>query len=224
MKTERKPIQKPHTSRGFTLPEVMVSATILTVLLGIFINIFLDTSQIAFVSDERNQINRDIRTLTAEMSHYARSSNYFAIYPSFAEADRDEAEDQLLEGNSGDFLVLVYQGEPPNLQVLSIRPTTRIVGYYRAADAANQGPVRKFDIEIPASRQDLPLEELLPSASAINAYAQVIELSEGLANGRLFYNLWGTSVMINGKIIHGNAAKRVTDTYNFTVSPRGQQG
>lgn len=209
---------------AFTLTEVMVSTAILTVMMGIFTNIFLDTSQIAFVSDERNQINRDVRTLTGHMSNFARSANYFVIYPSYETVDRDEPQDQLIEGNAGDFLVLVYQGNPTNLQILNVRPTTRIVGYYRAPDASNKGPVRKFDLSIPPAMQDLPLEQLLPDASLINSYSQVIELSEGLANGRLFYNLWGTSVMVNGKIIHGNAAKRVTDTYNFTISPRGQQG
>jgi len=49
----------------------------------------------------------------------------------------------------------------------------------------------------------------------------VIELSRGLADERLFYNFWGRSVMVNGQIHHGNDAKRVTETYNFTISPRG---
>jgi len=49
----------------------------------------------------------------------------------------------------------------------------------------------------------------------------VVQLSEGLADGRLFYNFKNRTVMINGKIIHGNQAKWVTDTYNFSISPRG---
>jgi hypothetical protein len=51
-------------------------------------------------------------------------------------------------------------------------------------------------------------------------------MSKGLANGRLFYNIRSKSVMVNGQIIHrGGLGKtryeRATNTYNFTISPRG---
>jgi hypothetical protein len=211
--------------QAFTLLEVLIAISGLSVLSLIFTSVYLDCYKVAFVSDERNQINRDIRTITGELSHYARASNYFLLYRSFASEDRDTVGDQLAEGNAGDLLVLVYQGDADIMDLSAARPTMRIVGYYRApAGTSFSGPVRKFDIAIAEDDREKPIETLLPSASLINTFPKVIELSEGLADGRLFYNLWGRSVMVNGKILHGNAAKRVTDTYNFTVSPRGQQG
>lgn len=215
-------------SKAFTLVEVLIAVTGLSVLMMIFTGVYLDSYQIAFVSDERNQINRDIRTVTGELSQFARASNYFLLYKSFDNTDHDAASDQLIEGNSGDFLVLVFQGEADIFDLNKVRPTTRIIGYFRAPsdpnDPSSSGPVRKFDLSIASANQDKPIEALLPDAANANSFPKVIELSEGLADGHLFFNLWGRSVMVNGKILHGNAAKRVTDTYNFTVSPRGQQG
>ena len=48
-----------------------------------------------------------------------------------------------------------------------------------------------------------------------------MELARGLANESLFSNLRDLTIIVNGEIVHGNNAKRVTDTYNFTISPRG---
>lgn len=227
LSTEKRPMKSTDT-HGFTLVEIMFAVAGLSVLMLIFTSVYLDCYKVAFVSDERNQINRDIRMVTSELALYARASNYFKLYKSFASEDRDSGTDKILQGNSGDFLVLIYQGAA-DLEVLTaVRPTKRIVGYFRApavpGDPASFGPVRKFDIEIDEASQDLAIEELLPSAASMDSFPAVIEMSEGLSDGHLFYNFEGSSIMVNGKIIHGNDAKRVTDTYNFTISPRGQQG
>jgi hypothetical protein len=50
---------------------------------------------------------------------------------------------------------------------------------------------------------------------------EVVELAKGLADNQLFSNFRERTIIVNGEIVHGSAAKRVTDTYNFTVSPRG---
>ena len=51
--------------------------------------------------------------------------------------------------------------------------------------------------------------------------SHMLELAKGLANERLFYNYRDHSIVVNGQILHGNAARSVTNTYNFTISPRG---
>jgi hypothetical protein len=43
----------------------------------------------------------------------------------------------------------------------------------------------------------------------------------GLSNRYNFYNYQNKSVITRAKIVHGNRAKRVTNTYNFTITPRG---
>jgi type II secretory pathway component PulJ len=211
---------------GFTLLEAVVSMLILSIALGMIIMFFVETTTSSFVSEEKNKINNDIRTLTNEMATHARQANYFLLYSSFQTADRKDVTSRLFSGKSGDFLVLVYQGDrDPTVSITAPRPTERIIGYYRAPsnpkDPSSMGPVRRFIIDIPAAKQYNSIESLLPPASQIDAYSEVVELSQGLADQRLFYNFWDRSVMINGKIIHGVDAKRVTDTYNFTISPRG---
>ena len=105
----------------------------------------------------------------------------------------------------------------------TLPPIERIVGYYRSIDDTvnNTGPIRKFDIDIAVADQNDPIEDLIPAISTVDTHETIIELSEGLANERLFYNFRERSIMVNGQIYHGNDAKRVTDTYNFTISPRG---
>lgn len=213
--------------RGFTLTEIMVSMTVLSILMALFMSVYLDASRMAFLSEGKNLINRDVRNVTQQMSRTARSASYFALYRSFNYDDRDELSDQVLEGGTGDFVVFVFQGWPETGTQLSARPTERIVGYYRAVqnpdNSSEHAPVRKFEIDVPLADRHRSLEALLPPANKVHEYPMVVELSEGLANGDLFFNLWNSSLMVNGKIIHGNEAKRITETYNFTISPRGMQ-
>jgi hypothetical protein len=148
------------------------------------------------------------------MSDNATYSNHFLVYPSFA--DRTAPVN---DGLSGDFLVLVYRDPADQARI------ERLVGYYRApADALNpasEGPVRKFDLRFnPSSTQ--AVAALLPAVTTSTGHPEVVELSRGLSNGRLFYNFLDRSIMVKGEIIHrGSLERRATNTYNFTVSPRG---
>lgn len=214
------------SARGFTLLEAIIAMSLVSIAMAMILGFFVETTTSSFISEEKNKINHDIRKLTNEMATNARQANYFLLYSSFQAADRANVASRLFSGNSGDFLVLVYQGDrDPSVSITAPRPTERIIGYYRAPsnpnDPSSVGPVRRFIIDIHPDDQFEPIESLLPPVSQINAFSEVIELSEGLADQRLFYNFWDRSVMINGKIIHGNDAKQVTDTYNFTISPRG---
>ncbi|MDP0496688.1 MAG: prepilin-type N-terminal cleavage/methylation domain-containing protein [Verrucomicrobiota bacterium JB024] len=138
------------------------------------------------------------------------------------------------DGESGDFLLLITYGDdlspydtaagtkyPDDVDYT--KPITKLVGYFRVVeDETNQtGPVRKFIVYPRGSDQYKPLEDLIPSSTNADDYPVVIELSKGLANQRLFYNFRDTSIMVNGQIMHGTKVKRLTDTYNFTISPRG---
>jgi len=204
---------------------VMITLFLAVLVLGAAVEFFVESSRMAFVSEQKNLINNDIRKLTSELSDNARAANYFVLYKSFKNTDHDSAGDRLAESNAGDYIVLVFQGPLPTL-ISQTRPISAIIGYYRApvdpSNPTSMGPVRKFEISFsPASTA--PLESLLPDESLINSsnFPKIIELSEGLADGNLFYNFWNKSIVVNGKIIHGNEAKRVTETYNFTISPRG---
>lgn len=180
-------------------------------------------------SEQKNMINRDIRKVTTEFNDIAKEANYFVLYNSFAGGDRNSEEDRLYSNRSGDFVVFVFTS--PNAATFGSQPVDRIVGYFREPqdleDVSNVGPVLKFDIDYnsPVDIGDsgsVTLEDLFPSSSGENGnFDQVVELSKGLANGKLFYNFEKKSIMVNGQIFHGNSGNRITDTYNFTVSPRG---
>lgn len=218
--------------RGMTLLEIMIVVSLLGVISAMALGFFVESIKATFTSEQKNLINRDIRQLTAELSEAARQANFTLLYESFEKADRDSVSDRLLDGNSGDFLVFGFQDEPDlSVSVNAPQPITRLIGYYRApedpGDPDSMGPVRTFDTGLLATPSD-PLdppspEELLEDLftdSPSDEHASVVELSEGLADKRLFYNLGGRTIMVNGKIVHGVEAKRVTDTYNFTIATR----
>jgi len=215
---------QPHIDRrsGFTLVEIMVSATVSALLTVAVFSFYLTNYKIGFVNQERNRINANMRNLTASLVQDGRQSNYFVLYQSTGLEQRDEPTDQRLDGQSGDFLVFVNTSEDTVTTLQSSR-IERVVAYYRVeAEAVSDGlsPVRRFERNY-SPPSSLSIEELLPTELVLADADEVIELSRGLADGRLFYNFWGRSVMVNGQIFHGNKAKRVTETYNFTISPRG---
>lgn len=211
---------------GFTLAEMMVTLAVLGLVMAGMTAFYRQTTLMMFTSDQKLKINADVRNITNELTDNARDANHFTIYNSFYDDFRTQAphEDwRLHDGESGDVLVLIFYGPDPNPMDSTPPPIVRVIGYYRSIEnqTENTGPVRKFDVTITGANQLLKIEQLVPDATQESSFRQVIELSKGLANGRLFYNFRDRSIMINGQIFHGNDAKRVTDTYNFTISPRG---
>lgn len=226
--------------RGFTLSEVLVTTTIAALVMGATAVFFKQQLNIYHFDMGKNRVNRDIRAFTSELTDNATYANGFLVFPNFNTRSYTEnvtKEDGttvvttnpaiMSRGLSGDMLVL-YFSDPDNDDAV-----TRLVGYYRAPidptvtdpeDERALGPVRKFDITInPPS--DAPIYTLLPNTSTYATNGEVIELSKGLANGKLFYHI-GKCIMVNGQIIHKGGLgdtryKRATNTYNFTISPRG---
>jgi len=102
---------------------------------------------------------------------------------------------------------------------------SRIICYFRSPDASGVGPVRKFDLPITPS-SSLPIWQLIPGITDPTIYPVVVELSRDIANQQLFYNFQDRAIIVNGQIVQrGGALNSVhfnaTNTYNFTVSPRG---
>lgn len=214
---------------AYTLTEVLITMGILGFLFAGLLPFFIQSSTSFFVTEQKLRVNNDIRKFTSEMADHAREANHYIVYPSFATADRDGEEDRRRDGQSGDLMVLVFYDTPVGTAPLISRPIRRIVGYYRAStnllDPTGEGPVRKFDSDLDSWGVTFPInqavETVLPSVAQVANFKQVIELSKGLANQRLFYNFHNRSIMVKGEILHGDAIKRVSNTYNFTVSPRG---
>lgn len=217
----------PAGRAGFTLSEVLVTMGISVVVLGACLTFFITSLDIFNYDVGKNLVNRDIRTFTSELTDNATYANYFQIYPSFntrtttvgGVAVPANVEDK----QTGDMLVLVFK-DPTNVDLV-----TRVIGYYRepanSNDTQSMGPVRKFDRTI-SPPSSAAIHTLLPATSTYATNPEVLELSRGLANGKLFYNVRGKSIMVNGEIIRRTqTTKKVyeyaTNTYNFTISPRG---
>ncbi|MCW5550050.1 MAG: prepilin-type N-terminal cleavage/methylation domain-containing protein [Opitutaceae bacterium] len=139
-----------------------------------------------------------------------------------------------------------YDGNPANNVIASVR-VNRLVGYWIAPnrnepaktalymfDTHNYRPTpataswnTPWGVTLPVTLTSVvTLETLLPPATAASAQMAsarlVINDLEGLGpNGSYFVNFLNRSVLVRAKILHGNQAKRVTNTYNFTVTPRG---
>jgi hypothetical protein len=169
-------------------------------------------------------VNRDMRQFTAEIADNATYANYYVIYPSFTARTKTvgavTSDDEVFAGQSGDMLVLVFL-DPSDSEKIS-----RVVGYYRDPNETDgEAPVRKFDRTIsPSVTADV--WTLLPALSTAQTNAEVIELSKNVGTQQLFYNFYDRSVMVKCEIIHRtgtgkNHYERATNTYNFTVSPRG---
>jgi len=251
-------------ARGFTLVEMVVSASIVCLLMGMVIEFNVETIKSMYISEDKCDINRDMRQLTMQMSDDARMANFFVLYSNYTASSRASASQELGQANSGDFLVLVFYGNATNGNTganFNVRPVEEIVGYYRAPyqpgqsapitnapTSQNLEPVRRFvysvsgiayngmaadgtipansyleTSNVPAGGNTTTLEALLPpsDSTTISNHAIVVQLAQGLADQCLFHNFWGKSVMINGQIVHGNNNTSATDTYNFTISPRG---
>ncbi|MBC2604662.1 type II secretion system protein [Pelagicoccus albus] len=201
--------RKGKFSAAFTLVEVMVTLTVSGIVLGASMTFLVSASNFAAYNEGKLLVNKDIRKFTSQLSDYATYSNLFVIYKSFT--DRTVVDD----GGSGDFLVLGFVDEnDPNLY-------TQIIGFYRSATTDEEGPVRKFSISY-NTPQDSLIADLLPAESTFSDHEEIVELSRGLSDGHLFHNYFGRSVTVQGQILHqGSTLNRATNTYNFTISPRG---
>lgn len=265
-------------SRGFSLTEVIVTMALFSLVMAGALPFFVSNLKYQFVGEQKLLINNDIRRITNELVENAREANSFALYQSFYSQNnyagtaitRDANgngsvtwADRLLNGQAGDFLVLVYYRDPyfdsrffdgtaDNAPVLTNGQVTRLVGYYVAPNRnlAGEYALYSFDTDdsrgptdttwttpwgavfpatlssvIPQPTGTTTIEALLPAATSAwaqnTAHRIVINDLNGLSTGFSFFNFQNRSVIVRTKILHGNQAKRVTNTYNFTITPRG---
>lgn len=144
------------------------------------------------------------------------------------------------------FNPILYDGISTNNPPITNGTVTRLVGYWIAPNRKYpaENAIYRFDTDtyhtvaadptwttswgavFPATLSStVTIESLLPpntSAEAIAAeFPIMINNLSGLSNGYNFYNYQNKSIITRTKILHGNTAKRVTNTYNFTITPRG---
>ncbi len=238
--TSGSPRRLTRPARAFTLVELLVATTLFALLSVGLLRVFVQTLNIYNYDIGKILVNKDIRKFTSEMTENATAANYFRIFPSYTNlsrtvdtylnaADPDQGfttaitDTSVNSGLSGDCLVLVYK------DIADDRKISKLICYFRSptdpSSATSTGPVRRMVLDITPS-SSLPVFQLIPEISNPAIYPEVIELSRGLANGKLFYNFYDRSVIVKGEIIHrggfvGSRNANATNTYNFTVSTRG---
>ncbi len=196
--------------KGFTLVEIVTTLTIFGIAIGAILSMFIHGLKSQALGNARVMINRDIRSFTNEMTDAANFASYFIIYNAFN--DRTEMGD----GSTGDFLVFVSLDETdPSL-------IDKVVGFYRSAPAANQeGPVLIYESNDNLNSSQT-VENLLPATSTMGSHPEVVEISRGLSDNRLFYNFNRVAVMIRGEIRReGSIEIDPVNTYNFTIAAKG---
>jgi prepilin-type N-terminal cleavage/methylation domain-containing protein len=137
-----------------------------------------------------------------------------------------------------------YDGNAGNNPTISSGIVNRIVGYWVSPNRrlAGENAIYSFDtntyrgalttwttswgVTFPATLSTtVTIESLLPPAtvaySQANEFPILINDLSGLSNNYTFYNYQNKSIITRCKILHGNQAKRITNTYNFTITPRG---
>ena len=206
---------------GYTLIEMLVTIGLMSLITIGVLRFTIQSLNVYFYDAGRLMVNKDIRTFTSDLATDAVASNYFRIYPDF-----QSRTTPVTDGNSGEFLVLIYTDSVVSSGAIAI---TQLVGYYRdpvdPVDPTSLGPVRRFSVNIATADQSKSLPDLLTQyAPTTGAHSNpvVIQLAQGLSDGNLFYDYYDRSVMIRGQIVeHGDQVRSAVNTYNFTVSPRG---
>lgn len=220
---------KPSRVSAYTLAEILVAMGIAAIVSAGVLALFVQNLSTQGMSAGKLLLNNDIRKITTEMSEEARDATFYRVYPGFNIRFMDTNGDGVLNdgeldlpnglasGQSGDYLVLYFVDPTGALEPgTTRRRIVKTIGYYRAPDPDNPsgaGPVRRHVSTVNPGT--------LPSPGLIDAFPEVVELSRGLSDGRLFYNFRG-SVVIHGELEHpGNVIRKATNTYNLTITPRG---
>ena len=227
---------KTKLRHAFTLVEVMIATSLMVMIGAVILRTLMQVLNTYTYDTAKILINHDIRRFTAEMTENATYANYFRIFPAYNNLNRtvetlinpsdpDQgyttalADTSVGDGLTGDCLALVYKDLADDTKI------SRIICYFRSVDSTGTGPVRKFDLPITPS-SSLPVWQLIPEINDPNIYPIVVELSRDIGTQRLFYNFQDRAIIVNGQIVQrGGAVNSIhfnaTNTYNFTVSPRG---
>lgn len=156
------------------------------------------------------------------------------------------ADSSLTKGLSGDCLVLVYKDPADDRKIARLRIYFRVPGNASPSPkegirVTNKGPVRRIDLPITPS-SSLPVFQLIPEISNPAQYPIVLQSVEVVSpelvaniplttpatfqKWGLFYNFNDKSIVLKGELIQTGSqfnveTKEATNTYNFTISPRG---
>lgn len=216
----------PHNKQAFTLPEVMMSVSILSIVYVMASSFLFSSLRMNGMTTGKTLVSRDIRQFTQRFGQDARAANHMVIFKGIPQKQQSP---QLNSGDTGDFILFYYQEYDYSLKKLI---TSRVVGYYRRVDDAStgEGPVFRFS----ETGYWESVNEYTPPRPQGNGLVsgvtgakldvqEIVQLTRGLADGNLFYNYaQRRAVIVRGEIDNpGRLGQNAINTYNFTVFPRG---
>jgi prepilin-type N-terminal cleavage/methylation domain-containing protein len=186
------------SQRGFTLVEIIVTLTVMTVLLGGVTSFYLQNIKSMYAAEQRMKLAGQIKKFSNELIVQASRSNQFILFKSAAPADFDGTNTAPDANNSdrqiinvadplnplhpaGDFVVFVYY-EIPKPVTEPFHRITKLEGYFLAAPAAGvPGPVQKVVIDLSASPSTASVEAILTANWATAKFTTYFPLTRGLA-------------------------------------------
>lgn len=232
---------------GFTLVEVMISLTVVTMVMTMALSTFLYGLRMMYKDNQRLATNTNLRYFMAQVAKATLDASEFYIYPNYETLDGTvDSEGELttavtdsygLDLYHGDCLVLVTRTsleDDSNIRQVSI--------YYRTTNNPNkEGAIRYYEgTDFGSTGTTDSLDEILETIDLKSkpAYPGTRELAArtlgrpitGKTNER--YPIFcsktpsilteNDSVSINAEVINGTTANNLlsSSSFNYTISPR----
>jgi hypothetical protein len=237
-------------SRGFTLPEILITGSIATTVIGLTLGTFLMGLRTVTKDAKRLHTNGSLRHLTGHVARHTLGATGFYLFPSFASLDGNVDIVNDLSPNDdpgggflfhGDCLVLETKTDTSaNSRIRQIRI------YYRApglGQANNPGPIRYIEGRdygpggAPAGTTVTTLLNTYNLAANANPASAKTLVESALGNPRTAspfgnYPIFSTvdnvapgasaqNLSINAVLVSEGVAN--ASSLNYTISPRGQK-
>jgi len=165
-------------SKGFTLTEILIAATLSVTLVGLSVTFLIQATRSTLRTQSTSQNDLTEWGIYQGIAVDTRTANGMTLYKTKNPSDFSDSSKQITTNTTrGDFLVLSQSTQQPNTQ----RPTyISITGYiYEDGTPANtgKGTLKKFTLTVPSGQQNNALETIL--TANINRLTYTI-IAEGL--------------------------------------------
>jgi hypothetical protein len=206
-------------TRGLTLVEIMVAATISGLVITSVLSVLLQTLKAYSYENGQLNVNLDVRKFTNQLTADALPASYFRVFDSSTAlgGGATALNSAVAAGGSGDCVLFVYKDATDDTKF------AKLVIYFRVPDANNEGAVHRLVVNF-ANPATGPVTALIPTLDQPpDTYPTTIGLARGLgAGGKLFTDFNDRSVVVNGEIIRTATGqfRRASHTFGFSVTPR----
>lgn len=212
-------------TRGLTLVEIIVAATISGLVIIATLSVLLQTLKAYSYENGQLNVNLEIRKFTNQLTADALSAAYFKVANSSSDLGAEFSASSYVSSapaatTSGDCVAFVHKDPADESRF------TKIIIYFRAPDARNEGTVRRVEVNLARNGGGAigPVHSLLPRLSApFTNYPAIVSLARGLGtNGKLFDLIGDRSLVVNCEIIRAPTGqfRRASRTFSYSVTPR----